>query len=328
MKLKISTLAIYLLLLIILPSCNENKGKRIRVLFDTDTNNELDDQHALAYLLMNDDVFDVEAVTVNATSSGGGIEEQYAEAKRIMRLVGKLGSCPLLKGADRNYEEIRVTLEEEYYDGYDAVEYIIERAKAVKEEKLFIIAVGKLTNIALALEKAPEISNKIKVIWLGSNYPDPGEYNLVNDIEAMNFVLSTDVPFEMALVRYGKEDGTDAVRVTQAEIRQRMANTGHQLKASITGRDGGEYFNFGDYSISLFEHIKLHGPDLSRALFDMAAVAIVKNPGWAQKEEIPAPYYENDAWTIYPNNSRTITLWKHFDRNAIVEDFFATVSEK
>ena len=96
--------ALFLLLTLILGCAPQPEGK-IRVLFDTDTNNELDDQHALAYLLQNDDIFEVEAVTVNATHSGGGIEEQYAEAKRVMRLVGKLGVCPLLKGADRSLGE-------------------------------------------------------------------------------------------------------------------------------------------------------------------------------------------------------------------------------
>ncbi len=300
----------------------------MKVIFDTDTNNELDDQHALAYLLLNGEKFDVEAVTVNATRSGGGIEAQYDEAKRVMRLMSKLGSCPLLKGADLSFNEIYEHLNEPYYDGYDAVEYIIGRARAVKDTNLVIIAVGKLTNIALALEKAPDISRKIRLVWLGANYPDPGEYNLDNDIEALNFVLSTDVPFEMVLVRYGLDNGTDRVRVTLDEIRERMSKTGHRLKAAVTGRDWGSYTNFGDYSISLFEHSDLHGDDRSRALFDMAAVAIVKNPEWAQCREIPAPFYENEAWVDIPDNSRKIIVWENFNRNAIVEDFFSTVTEK
>ncbi len=328
MNLKISTIALCLLFLLLCSSCSDKKSQRIKVIFDTDTNNELDDQHALAYLLMNEDIFKVEAITVNATSKGGGVDEQYTEAKRIMRLVGKLGTSPLLKGADRSFNEIYEYLDEEYYDGFDAVEYIINRAKAAKKERVVIIAVGKLTNIALALDKAPEISQHIRLVWLGSNYPDPGEYNLENDIEALNFVLSTDVPFEMVLVRYGQGNGTDAVRVSQAEIRQKMSQTGHQLKTSIIGRDGREYYSFGDYSISLFEQSKFHGSDQKRALFDMAAVAIIKNPGWAEKKEIPAPQYENGTWTIYPDNSRTITIWDNFNRDAIMEDFFKTVSEK
>ena len=32
-------------------------SSRIRVIFDTDTNNEVDDQHALAYLLFNGNAF-------------------------------------------------------------------------------------------------------------------------------------------------------------------------------------------------------------------------------------------------------------------------------
>ena len=40
---------------------------RIAVIVDTDANNELDDQHALAYVLLNGDTFKVEGVTVNAT---------------------------------------------------------------------------------------------------------------------------------------------------------------------------------------------------------------------------------------------------------------------
>ena len=46
---------------------------RIPVIVDTDANNELDDQHALAYVLLNGDTFDVEGVTVNATRGGGDI---------------------------------------------------------------------------------------------------------------------------------------------------------------------------------------------------------------------------------------------------------------
>ena len=85
------------------------------------------------------------------------------------------------------------------------------------EEKLIIIAVGKLTNVALALEKEPSISKNIRLVWLGANYPEPGEYNLDNDIPSMNYLLESDIPFEMVTVRYGKPSGTDAVRVLESE---------------------------------------------------------------------------------------------------------------
>ncbi len=300
---------------------------RIKVIFDTDTNNELDDQHALAYLLGNEEVFDVEAVTVNATRNGGSVDEQYDEAKRVMKLVGKLGRMPLLKGADRTFEEIWEQMDEPWYDGLEAVEYMISEARERREEPLVVIAVGKLTNVALALSKAPEISRKMRVVWLGANYPDPGEYNLENDIPALNFVLSTDVPFEMVLVRYGHDDGTAAVRVTREEIRQNMADSGHKLKTPVTGRHGGEFFSFGEYSVNLFENAEMQGADQGRALFDMAAVAIAKNPAWAGSYQIPAPWYEEDGWKEIPGNSRWITVWEKFNRDAIVADFFRIMKE-
>jgi purine nucleosidase len=322
-----SARSLFCMLLSLLLSCS-GPERKVRVIFDTDTNNELDDQHALAYLLNNEDVFTVAGVTVNATFSGGGIEQQYNEAKRVVRLCGKLGQFPVLKGADQSYNDIYSQLNEKYYDGKDAVDFIIDQAKNAKEERLLIIAVGKLTNIALALETEPEISKNIKLVWLGSNYPDPGEYNLENDIEAMNFVLSTDVPFEMALVRYGLGNGTDAVRVTLEEIRQKMSETGHTIKTPVTGRDGGIFYNFGDYSISLFEHAELQGTGRSRALFDMAAVAVAKNPAWARTREIPAPVYDQDHWQEIPDNSRKIGIIEDFNRDAIVGDFFQSITEK
>ncbi len=309
---------------LLMASCQAGEEK-IKVIFDTDTNNELDDQHALAYLLQNDEIFDLVAVTVNATWSGGGIEEQYAEAKRIMKLCGKLGMMPLLKGAERSFEETWETLDEPYYDGMDAVEYIISRARESKGEPLVVIAVGKLTNLALALEKAHDISGRIRLVWLGSNYPEPGEYNLANDREALNYVLSTDVPFEMVLVGPANGTGTASVRVTREEILQHMAGIGHTLRTAVTGRHGGEFFSFGDYSVNLFENAEMHGEEQSRALFDMAAVAIVKNPAWAGAREIPAPRYEEDGWVDIPGNTRKILLWDHFDRDAIVADFFAVM---
>ena len=73
-----------LALCIQLYSCGEKKNEtssedpiaakitpsKIKVIYDTDANNELDDQHAQAYLLFNKETFDVRGITVNATFNG------------------------------------------------------------------------------------------------------------------------------------------------------------------------------------------------------------------------------------------------------------------
>jgi len=295
--------------------------KKITVIFDSDTNNELDDQHALAYLLFNQDHFQIEGVTVNATHSGGQIDKQYEEAQRVMKLC-QADSIPLFKGANGSFTDIHSSLDSSAYDGMPAVEFIIQAAHRNLKEKLVLIAVGKLTNVALAVAKDSTITPLIRLVWLGSNYPEPGEYNQGNDTVAMNYLLNTSIDFEMVTVRYGKPSGTDAVKITQDEVNKKMPGLGPKIQNPVTGRHGGTFNCFGDYSVDLFKHIDYHGTPPSRALFDMAAVAIVKNPDWSQRSEIPAPLLINNAWIERPSNPRKIYIWENFNTEAILADFF------
>jgi purine nucleosidase len=308
--------------------------RKIDVIFDTDANNEVDDQHALAYLLFNGDYFKVEGVTVNATSDPAGflvpsdVQDHYDEARRVMQLCGELyGRIPLLLGAQDGFEAIEPHLHEAEFDGHEAVDFIIEQALRERDDELIILAVGKLTNVALAVAKEPSITKTIRLYWLGANYPRTGEHNKVWDIPAMNFLLESDIPFEVVTVRYGDPSGTDAVKVTQAQILHRMPGKGPRISEPVTGRHGGEFDNWGDYSANLFEMYQMYGDPPSRALFDMAAVAIVKNPDWAERRIIPAPIYDtaNDEWIDREDNPREIALWEWFDIYGILNDYFVTM---
>ena len=317
-------LAVSFMALSLSTGCDSGKEEdpRLKVLLDTDANNELDDQHAMAYLFFNSDTLNVVGVTVNATYNGGGIDEQYEEAKRVMQLSDVYGKIPLLKGADSSFAAIRPQLQQDNFDGEEAVNFIIEQAHSMDDERLVLLPVGKLTNIALALEKDPSIASKVRIVWLGSNYPEPGEYNQDNDTVAMNYILNTDVPFEMVTVRYGKPSGTGAVTANRKEIAQRMPGLGPKAKEPVIGRHGGSFQNFGDYSVNLFEHIETHDEAGTRSLFDMAAVAIVKNPNWAERKEIPAPVLINNQWVERPGNERRIVVWENFNKEAIMNDFY------
>ena len=328
-------LGLFLLQLISFISCDgkEEKAeianleaeKKVRVIFDTDANNELDDQFALIYLLSNGQTFDLEGVTVNATKSGGDIQGHYDEAKRILQLGLSFEKIPLLKGGNGSFAEIQSQVKSGKYDSQDAVDFIVDQANSENPNELILLAVGKLTNVALALEKDPNISSKMRVVWLGSNYPKPGEYNQENDTVSMNFVLNTQVPFEMVTVRYGEPSGTDAVKVTQAEINAEMPGLGPQIETPIVGRHGGEFGTFGDYAVNLFEHIEYHGDPPSRALFDLVGVAILKNPLWGEKREIPTPILINNQWVERPDNPRKIILWENFERDSIIKDLYSSL---
>lgn len=321
----------FVLILMLISACQQTQKPveqtRIKILIDSDANNELDDQHALAYAFLNSEVFDVVGVTVNNTRNGDGIQGQYDEALRVIQLFNLQNKIPLYKGADKSYAEIVPFIGDTNFDGKPAVDFIIQEAMKMTDEKLALVPVGKLTNIALAIKKEPEIVNKIRVVWLGSNYPGPGEYNLDNDTTSVNPVIESGVPFEMVTVRYGEPSGTAAVTVTHEDINTFLKGKGPKSTIAVTGRHGGTFSCFGDYSANLFEHAEMHGNPPSRALFDMAAVAIIKNPEWAEQKEIPAPKLQGTEWIEQPENQHKIIIWENFKRDSIVTDLFQLIEK-
>ena len=317
----------YLLLLLVFSfKWTIGQEKKLPIILDTDANNELDDQHALAYLFFNDETFDIKGITVNTTYNGGEIDQHYDEAKRIADLCDVSGKYPILKGANGNFDELKARAQSETLDGKTAVDFIIEQAHKTKKEKLIVAAIGKLTNVALAIEKDPSIKEHIKLVWLGSNYPEPGEYNQENDIPSLNYLLEQDLDFEIVTVRYGKKSGSDAVKVSLNEVREKMVDMGPEVEPVI-GRHGGSFTNFGDYSIELFSKIDLYGDPPSRALFDLVALAVLKNSQWGEKRSIPAPTVVDEKWVDRPQNQKRITLWENFDRKAIINDFYESLSQ-
>ncbi|HEX7980461.1 MAG TPA: nucleoside hydrolase [Gemmatimonadaceae bacterium] len=305
---------------------SQSSKPRTPVLLDTDANNELDDQHAIAYMLFSGDAFDVEGISVNRTRGGGDVEMQAKEAERVVQLAGLTRQFPVYRGANGSFAEIAPHVGEREFDGHAAVDKILAESKKARAQKLVLVPIGKLTNIALALKKDPSLASRVRVVWLGSNYPDPGEYNQENDEGALQYILdSTSVPFEMAVVRYGKPSGTDHVRVSREEIHAKMPGKGPHVSTPVEGRNGGHFQTFGDYSVDLFDHIQMNSTPPSRALYDMAAVAIVKNPAWAHPRTIPAPQLVSSKWVERPENARTIVVWEDFDRDAILADFYKTM---
>ena len=307
--------------------------KKIPVIFDTDANNEVDDQFALAYLLFSGDVFDVVGVTANATCPPGGgltyshVTEHYMEAKRVMQLCGLHGKIPLHAGATGSFVAIRDHVKAPKFDGSEAVDFIIEESLKDRDRTLVLLAVGKLTNVALALKKEPAIAKKVRVLWLGSSYPQSREHNLVWDIGALNYVLDTGVPLEIATVRYREPSGTGAVRVSRDQVYHRLPGLGPKVSPAVEGRHGGEFSHWGDYAVNLFQQFDMTGDPPGRPLFDQAAVAILKNPEWAESRVIPAPTYSeaDDKWIERPDNEHTITIREWFDIYAIINDFFRTM---
>src|SRR5262249_24738173 len=155
------------------------------------------DQHAIAYMLFNADRWIIDGVTTNRTQSGGDITMHTAEARRVVALCASDATVKVYSGANGNFDAIKGTIGGATYDGKEAVDFIISRARMrTPQDKLLLIPTGKLTNVALALMKDPTIAANMRVVWLGSNWPtNTTEYNEVNDLSSVNYLMDSTVEF-------------------------------------------------------------------------------------------------------------------------------------
>ena len=90
-------------------------------------------------------------ITTNATYNGGEIEEHMKEAQRVVDLVGWKDKVTVIKGANGNFSEIREHLDDEAYDGSEAVDFIITEARKKRKEKRMKTISGLKKKTALSI---------------------------------------------------------------------------------------------------------------------------------------------------------------------------------
>ncbi len=157
-----------------------------RVVLDCDTANEVDDQFAIAHALgAPEGTLEVRGVISvhNTTAHGPGSRDMYQEeAERVVALCES--DVPCIPGAERPMES------REEFAPSAGLEFLVEEARL---GPLTIIATGPATDAASLLLATPEISENVRVVWLGGfgdevSYRNPqnrmGELNGRADIQA------------------------------------------------------------------------------------------------------------------------------------------------
>lgn len=198
-------------------------AQKQKVWLDSDTGNEMDDLYAIVRLLKepsvdvvglssahfnNPDLLVFEKWNAYDTKGLNTLEDSQRLNELILSTMG-LSHIPHPKGADRQIG--RAWGGQEPRDS-PAAQAIIALAKSMPEnEKLDILTLGALTNVASAIILAPEILPKIRVYALGAKYNQStrawskNEFNIRNDLNAFDYLLDlsgldfTIMPLETAL---------------------------------------------------------------------------------------------------------------------------------
>lgn len=209
------------------------------VILDTDIGTDVDDAMALALLLGLP-----EADLLGVTTVYGDTALRARLARRYGSLAGRdlpvrAGRGPTLSGREvwwpGHEGSLHSGLDEESYDGGSAVDWLV-RTVAESPGRVDVLAIGPLTNIALALEADPSFAENLRTLWvMGGAFSEgeevaEAEHNFRSDATAAERVFSSGV----RAVVTGLEV-TRRVKVLEPHLRQleKAGAIGEALVADI-----------------------------------------------------------------------------------------------
>ena len=280
----------------------KENNQKVNVILDTDIYNECDDQFALSYLLKSQDKFNIEAITVapyhhdNNISIEEGIDKSYNEIIKICNWLNFDCTNKVFKGSTdyvtNDYNEIN-----------DSVNKIIEIAN--KNDKTYILAIGAITNIAIAIKKAPKIINKIEIVWLGGHSflsKDNKEFNFKQDIQAVRTVFESKVKLTI---------------IPCKNVASNLRTSIYELEHFLKGRS-----ELCDYLCQRFWNDGVHGIKERRVIWDISVIAYMINKEWFETEKISCPNINDDTSYELTTNNHKIAIVNYLNVDKIYKDLF------
>ena len=190
-----------LLVLALLVGLTATAQARIPIILDTDIGDSIDDALALAFALHSPEL-DVRAVTTVIDD----VESKTRLAWKMLGLYNRR-DIALATGASEPLLDPTTSVPSKEFDVLTRNDIIPDTARKRAAEliidtalqsrgKITIVAIGPMTNIALALKTDPRIKNNIEriVIMGGAYLSSESEYNVKRDRTAAEIVFQSGVP--------------------------------------------------------------------------------------------------------------------------------------
>lgn len=281
----------------------------MNIIFDTDLTNEIDDVFALSYLLKSDFSDKVKAVTLapydpfwQSYDRKETMTRNKLEALKIFKLVEDSRIDMIFSGSKDFLNDI-----ESCETGVVAVQQIISLCK---EQKTLILATGCLTNIALAIQKYPEIAKNIELVWLGGKNPfnieAKVEFNLRQDIKSAQIVFNNVNNITMI---WSKEIAAQLL-VSSKEVNKQLRN-----KNTIS-----------NYLLEIFNQLEKTKIEKEKRLYDIAIPIYITNPEYYQMEQLEIEKID-DSGNYVLGTGKIVTICKFIDKENILNQFFKTITK-
>jgi purine nucleosidase len=300
---------IYLAIYFCLLHCSEGFTQKQKVWLDADTGNEMDDLYAIVRL-MKDTTIDLMGLSsAHFNNADLLVFEKWngytaknlntvAESQRLNELILSALTKSYIAhpiGADRQIG--RAWGQQDARPSPASAAIISAVNNLPPKEKLDILTLGALTNIATAIMLAPEIVPRIRCFSLGAKYNvntkvwDKSEFNIRNDLNAFDFLLNL--------------RGFDFIIMplqTAFPLQFNREQTYQRLNESIPAEK------------ILEDRWKEQNPqDTTRIMWDLALVEAYLQPGSSKI---------GTAYTPPENKKRKIKIFTNIDKKKLYDDFW------
>ena len=189
------------------------------------------------------------------------------------------------------------------FSNNEAVEKIIEISN--KNDKTYILAIVRLSNISLAINKNPNIINRIEIIWLGGNsleYGNNKEFNFMQDTTATLNVVNSNA--NMTIIP-AKNVAIDLI-IRKEELEQRL-----DMNKEIS-----------QYLCERFVNDSYYGIKNERVIWNISVIAYLVNKDWFETKEIKGLSLSEDLQYYTNSGTATKSIVEKLDNDKIYDDLF------
>jgi purine nucleosidase len=244
---------------------------------------------------------------------GDGMTRSFDEIVRVFELLHMPHAGRVFRGSAGYLADEHTPLMS------DAVQHLIATARATPAggEPLYVVAIGCVTNIASALLAAPDIAERIVVIWTAgfpSHAPQINfSLNLEQDMAASRVLFNSGVPL---VYLPGFQVGAQ-LRLSLPEM---------ALHVQPCGAIGAELQRLYLHNpLTDFAGLDVHAPGFSWVIWDVINIAWLLNPDWVPSELVPTPGLSDERRWVARPDAPLMREGYAVARNAIFGDFFETL---
>ncbi len=294
------------LLPIILGILAVTSWSKTAVILSTDVGNEIDDQWAIAYMLVSPN-FDVRAIiSAHAPSlpdpSAHGTYKILVD--EVERRLGMLNHPPLFEGSSLPLSDRQTP------QANAGVDFIIETSRQFSSEnRLVVLTIGAATDVASAILKDPTLVDRISIVAMGFKSLSEGgnEYNIQNDPRAWQVILDSAVP-----VTIGSGD----------VCRQDLAMSFDHAKTFLGKRGSVGAWLWSEYQEWYYRNLKpLRKDDFSKPWIIWDTVVMAYEQGMTTQKQITRPRLADNLSFERTTTGGTITWITGIDSTRMWTEF-------